>query len=459
MKRQKTIATFFILLFSMLLCKANNPAVISNVKAMIDKKNNKVIIFYDLSDTEDNQIEVKLKITDDKGETLIINEKICQGDFGFPVTTGHNKSIVWIYEKNNFDPKKCKINLIADDRYKINPDQIIKEVDTLRMIRDLNFINGERNSSSEEAQKHLREVGEYLKNAFRDNRIKSYYQDVKISNSELNKIWKEKTGLGSIIENGNKKYNIKNVIGSIDGYSNQKETIILSAHYDSYPGSLGMDDNGSGVIGLLEAMRVLSKFNFAYNVKFIGFDKEEDGLLGSLSYVSKLAKESEKIRGVINFDMIGICSNQPNSQFIPEGFDQLYPEVCASIKENKNRGDFIINASNESSKQLSDLFVNTANKYVPDLKVVSLTADSNGEYISSMIESDHAAFWYTNNPALHIGEGGETRNPNLHTFKDSKEYLKFNYKFMSDIVKTTIAMFIELGEAEHYTIAEVHLTK
>ncbi|QSB29046.1 M28 family peptidase [Flavobacterium sp. CLA17] len=458
MKTQKIITLLFF--FSILLCNANNPAIISNLKGTIDEKNHKVTIVYDLSDKEENQIEVWLKITDEKGLSYTINKNNTEGDIGFPVATGKKRRIVWTYDKNTFNPKKCSIKLVADDRYKIEITQLLKEVDTVRMVKDLQYVMGERNSSNSKSEEHLRSVGEYLKNSFKDNGLNAYYDTFKISNSELNQISNAKTGSNEIVPAGDKKHNVNNVVGSIAGQSEEAETFILSAHYDSYPGSLGMDDNGSGIIGLLEAMRILSQYNFAHTIKFMAFDKEEDGLIGSLSYVfAGGIKKSEKIGGVINFDMIGISSDKPGSQIVPEGFDQLYPEVCSEVAKNQYRGDFVINTSNENSTKLSESFINSGKKYVEELKIVSLLVEGNGESTPSLAESDHASFWYNKNPALHIGEGGATRNPNLHTIKDSSSYLKFNYKFMSDIVKTTIALFMELAEAEHYTTASIPLTR
>jgi Peptidase family M28 len=458
--KRKNILTAIILLFSVIFCNANNPAIIRNFKGIIDKSNSKLIIVYDLSDKEDDQIEVRLSITDENGITFVVDKTNTEGDIGFPVSIGKNRRIVYTYDKNLFNPKKSVVKLIADDRYKIDISQLIKEVDTIRMKKDLEHILGERNSTNSKSQKHLRRVGEYLKNSFKDNGLNSYYHQIKLSNSGLNEILASKTGFNSVVQNGNKKHHIKNVIGSRAGQVEEAKTFILSAHYDSYPGSLGMDDNASGVVGLLEAMRVLSKYNFAHNVKFIGFDKEEDGLIGSFSYVfAGGIKASERIGGVINFDMIGVSSDKPGSQIIPTGFNQLYPEVCKLIAQNKYRGDFVISISNENSRKLRELFVRLANIYVGDLKIVSLAAEGNGENTPSLAESDHASFWYNNNSALHIGEGGATRNSNIHTSKDSMNYINFNYKFMSDIVKTTIAIFIELAEANHYTVVGISLTQ
>lgn len=449
----------FVICFSIFVAYANEPPLITNFKWTIDECNNKLMIDFDLSDKEDDQLEISLSIMNEKREVVyILTKNNCNGDIGFPVLTGKNKKIIWTYDRTIFSPKNHILKLIADDKYKIELTQLMQEVDTIRMMKDLDYILGERNNSNWKTKRHLRRVGKYIKNSFKDNGLKSYLHKLEISNSEINELWDAQTGFGKVIPQGEVQHEIKNIIGSIQGEIDENKVIILSAHYDSYPGSKGMDDNASGIIGLLEVMRVLSKFKYGYTIKFIGFDKEEDGLLGSLSYIlGGGIKERERIEGVINFDMIGVYSNRPGSQIVPEGFDMMYPEVCAQISKNKYRGDFVINTSNVNSQKLSSMFVTTANTYVDGLKIISLIAEENGKYAPSLAASDHASFWYNDIPALHIGEGGATRNPYLHTIKDSENYIDFNYKFMSEIVKATIGTLYKLAEIGHFTVVSARL--
>lgn len=58
------------------------------------------------------------------------------------------------------------------------------------------------------------------------------------------------------------KREYKNVIGSIG--LDRKEGIVIGAHYDVFGNSDGADDNGSGVVGLLELARMLSEENLNY---------------------------------------------------------------------------------------------------------------------------------------------------------------------------------------------------
>jgi len=71
---------------------------------------------------------------------------------------------------------------------------------------------------------------------------------------------------------------------------------------DTIPGA---DDNASGISGVLETARLLSNFNMDYTIKFIAFDEEEDGLVGSLAYADSAFASCDSILGVLNLDMIG----------------------------------------------------------------------------------------------------------------------------------------------------------
>lgn len=67
----------------------------------------------------------------------------------------------------------------------------------------------------------------------------------------------------------------------------------------------GINDDGSGILALLEIATQLTKFSVNNAVRFSFWAAEEIGLLGSNYYVSQLsAEEIAKIRIYLNFDMI-----------------------------------------------------------------------------------------------------------------------------------------------------------
>ena len=111
-----------------------------------------------------------------------------------------------------------------------------------------------------------------------------------------------------------------NVIGFLDNHA--PNTIIIGAHYDHlgtdgggnsldpHPqGKIhnGADDNASGTAGVLELARYFSsnKQKEKYNMLFICFSGEEDGLIGSKYFTNHPTIALNDVDCMINMDMIG----------------------------------------------------------------------------------------------------------------------------------------------------------
>jgi len=85
------------------------------------------------------------------------------------------------------------------------------------------------------------------------------------------------------------------------------QTLVIGAHIDSVAAGPGANDNASGTAVVLELARVMANRETPYTLKFIGFDAEEIGLVGSNYYVSQLPEtERRAIVGMINLDMVGV---------------------------------------------------------------------------------------------------------------------------------------------------------
>lgn len=101
----------------------------------------------------------------------------------------------------------------------------------------------------------------------------------------------------------------KNFIATKKG-SDSSKVIIVSSHIDSVSNA-GANDNGTGTIGTLAIAKALAAYNFKYDLRILGFDKEEKGLVGSKQYVKSLSSdERKKIVAVINFEMMGTNSKK-----------------------------------------------------------------------------------------------------------------------------------------------------
>jgi hypothetical protein len=97
-----------------------------------------------------------------------------------------------------------------------------------------------------------------------------------------------------------------NVIGEI-GPADAPRVIMAGAHRDSVPAGPGLNDNGSGVVALLDIAARMRADSLpprsAFRVGFWG--GEELGLLGSRRYVNALSEaERRRIAAYLNLDMV-----------------------------------------------------------------------------------------------------------------------------------------------------------
>ncbi|KAL3417695.1 Leucine aminopeptidase 1-like protein 1 [Phlyctema vagabunda] len=105
-------------------------------------------------------------------------------------------------------------------------------------------------------------------------------------------------------------FNQPSIIVKIPGTSSN--LVIVGAHYDSTGGSTtargpGADDDGSGVVTILEALRVLAGAKFApkNTLEFHFYAGEEGGLLGSQAVFASYAAAGKTVLAFVNQDMTG----------------------------------------------------------------------------------------------------------------------------------------------------------
>lgn len=94
-----------------------------------------------------------------------------------------------------------------------------------------------------------------------------------------------------------------NVILDIKGETDQ--TVVICAHYDSTPFSVGAYDNMSSCIGLLYLAEYFSKIPLHRGIRLLWCGSEERGLLGSLEYCRLHKNELKNTILNINLDMLG----------------------------------------------------------------------------------------------------------------------------------------------------------
>lgn len=80
--------------------------------------------------------------------------------------------------------------------------------------------------------------------------------------------------------------------------------LVLGAHYDSVPGSMGANDNGAGVVVLLAWLRLALAHPPSIPLDVAFFDLEELGQLGSRAYLDQVG--AENVLAMINLDICGV---------------------------------------------------------------------------------------------------------------------------------------------------------
>jgi hypothetical protein len=95
-----------------------------------------------------------------------------------------------------------------------------------------------------------------------------------------------------------------NTIATIPGSSKKDEYVMLSAHFDSWDGSSGATDNGTGTLTMMEAMRIL-KLVYPHPKRTIlvgHWSSEEEGLVGSRAFTEDHPEVVKGLQVLLNQD-------------------------------------------------------------------------------------------------------------------------------------------------------------
>lgn len=136
---------------------------------------------------------------------------------------------------------------------------------------------------------------------------------------------------------------LTNVMARIEG-KNPNEIVVMGAHYDHLgvdpllDGDKiynGADDNASGVSAVLQIARAFleSGVKPERTIIFALWDGEEKGLLGSEHFVLTYPDIS-KIKGYINFDMIGRNNNEAKPKHVVYFYTEAHPAFGEWLKND-----------------------------------------------------------------------------------------------------------------------------
>ena len=136
---------------------------------------------------------------------------------------------------------------------------------------------------------------------------------------------------------------VSNVEVSLPGSDSASGAIIVGAHYDSVAGTVGANDNASGVAAVIELARLLQGSKLRKTVRFVLFVNEEPPYfqtnhMGSLVYARQLRLERIPVSAMISLETIGFYSDAPGSQKYPPVLGYFYPTSHCRQRSSHNRG-------------------------------------------------------------------------------------------------------------------------
>lgn len=217
------------------------------------------------------------------------------------------------------------------------------------------------------------------------------------------------------------------IIARIPGQSNK--TIVIGAHQDSinllFPAMFpapGADDDGSGTVTILEAMRVLLtsqqivQGQATNTIEFHWYSAEEGGLLGSQAVFEEYSRQGRDIKAMFQQDMTG---------YVTKTLEAGQPESVGVII------DFVDLGLTEFIKRLITTYC--------DIPYVLTKC--------GYACSDHASASKYGYPSAFVIESDfQYSDSMIHTTEDKIEYLSFDH--MLQHAKLTLGFAFEAGMAE-----------
>ena len=288
-----------------------------------------------------------------------------------------------------------------------------KEIMTLTLTKDVNadtlqkFVIWMQNMGTRFAlADNHRNIAVKIKNKF----IQLGYTDTK-----LDSFWIVRTYKSILYEQW--QYNI---IATLEGSTDPDSISIIGGHYDNTLKSTttgdplvtayGANDNASGVAAALEVARVMKKNNYLpkNTIKFIAYGAEELGLLGSNDLAQKSYNNNDKIKMMLNNDMIAYEPTTDKRQW------------WVDIMDYENSVNLRLRAQDmtDGYTVLKHVNINTYNR-----------------------QSDSYPYSQYGFKALFFF--GYSSDPNYHTLNDIAA--NFNFDYCREVVNISVALLVDMN--------------
>ena len=209
---------------------------------------------------------------------------------------------------------------------------------------------------------------------------------------------------------------VRNLEVTLPGKELADELIVVGAHYDTFWGTPGADDNASGVAALIELGRLLKDKSLSRTVRLVAFANEEpphfhNDSMGSLVYARQCSERGDNVVGMIALEMLGYYDDAEGSQAFPPLLSAFYPHT----------GNFLAFVGNIGSRRLLHESIRVFRE-TTDMPSEGLSGPT---FISGVDFSDHWSFWQCDFPAIMVTDTAFFRNENYHEPTDTPDTLDY----------------------------------
>ncbi|MHC4515712.1 MAG: M28 family peptidase [Planctomycetota bacterium] len=231
-----------------------------------------------------------------------------------------------------------------------------------------------------------------------------------------------------------------NIVATLEGTTDPDRVYVVGGHYDSINSNPrdsrndapGANDDGSGTALVVELCRIMSQRRFAATIKFVCYDGEEMGLLGSTAHAEALAAADVKVDGMITNDMVGNTVGMDGVR--RTGYLRCFSYAATG---NDSYGRSLARAATRAAREHVDGFV---------VKLI-YRGDRFGR------GGDHKPFHAQGYPAVRFTEAREDysrQHKNIterdgRPYGDVPEYVDFGY--LAKVSAVNLALLSELASA------------
>lgn len=158
--------------------------------------------------------------------------------------------------------------------------------------------------------------------------------------------------------------NVENIVVRKQGLTD--EVLVVGAHFDKSADGCGAIDNWSGIVAVAHLYKTVKDLPTTKTILFVGFGKEEDGLVGSRAMADAIPKEQlGKYCAMVNIDSLGLT----------------VPQVADNLSSRKLT-DFAVALAKEMQIQFAHAAINGAgadsqsfvNRRIPALTIHGLSS-------------------------------------------------------------------------------------